>query len=103
MLRIYKAPMDGPRVLGLKDVDMREWKNVGVIVDPPDYSEGKYCTKFCTNVSSLEKDVYNIKSRRNDASMREVCRYVMKMRGRNETTVGDDDMIRWLDRILVTN
>ena len=39
--------MDGPRVLGLREVDMREWKNVGVIVDPPEYSEGKYNTEYC--------------------------------------------------------
>lgn len=94
--------MDGTKVLGLRDVDIREWKNVGVIVDPADYSEGKYCTKYCNNVSPHEMDVYNIKSRRDDPNMRQVCRYLMKMRGRNET-LGDEDMVRWLDRILVTN
>jgi hypothetical protein len=36
--------MDGPRVLGLREVEMRDWKNVGVIVDPPDYSDAKYNT-----------------------------------------------------------
>lgn len=44
LLRCIKAPMDGPKALGLRDVDMREWKNVGVIVDPNDYSEGRYNT-----------------------------------------------------------
>lgn len=43
-MRCFKSPMDGTRVLGLREVDMREWKNVGVIVDPSEYSEGKYNT-----------------------------------------------------------
>lgn len=61
--------MDGTRVLGLREVDMREWKNVGVIVDPTEYSEGKYNTKYY-QVSSAELDVYLIKNRRSDPSMR---------------------------------
>ena len=61
--------MDGPRALGLRDVDMKEWKNVGVIVDPPEYSEGKYNTQYC-QVSSNEMDLYYIKSRRLEPSMR---------------------------------
>jgi hypothetical protein len=61
--------MDGSRVLGLREVDMREWKNVGVIVDPSEYSEGKYNTKYC-QVSSAELDVYLIKNRRSDPGMR---------------------------------
>jgi hypothetical protein len=61
--------MDGTRVLGLREVDMREWKNVGVIVDPSEYSEGKYNTKYC-QVLSAELDVYLIKNRRSDPGMR---------------------------------
>ena len=61
--------MDGTRVLGLREVDMREWKNVGVIVDPSEYSAGKYNTQYC-QVSSAELDVYLIKNRRSDPGMR---------------------------------
>jgi hypothetical protein len=39
--------MDGIRALGLRDVDMREWKAAGVIVDPPEYSDSKYNTQYC--------------------------------------------------------
>ena len=61
--------MDGTRVLGLREVDMREWKNVGVIADPSEYSEGKYNTKYCQD-SSNDLDLYLIKNRRSDPSMR---------------------------------
>lgn len=47
-------------------------------------------------------DVYLAKARRADPGMRQVGLYLMKMRGRTEM-LNDEDMVKWLDRILVTN
>lgn len=39
---------------------MNQWRDKGLIVDPPDYQDGVYNTSYCA-VSQFEKDLFDIK------------------------------------------
>jgi alcohol dehydrogenase class IV len=78
--------MEAGKILSLQNTNMQEWKSKGVIVDPSEYGEGKYNTLYC-QVNEKEKEIYQIKSQRNDPSMREVAQYLMRIKGKNEQMV----------------
>ena len=42
LIRSYKAAVENNKVLNLQQVEMRDWKTKGVIIDPPDYQDGAY-------------------------------------------------------------
>jgi hypothetical protein len=59
---------------------MSEWKSKGVIVGPPQYSEGLYNTQYC-NVNASEMDLYDIKGDRIAQQMRPVAAYLQRFKG----------------------
>lgn len=47
LVRCYKAPVEGSRVLSIQEVPMEQWRTKGLIVDPPEYQDGVYNTSYC--------------------------------------------------------
>ena len=74
--------MDGNRVLGLRDVNMQDWKTKGVIVDPPDYLDGSYNTQYCMP-SPFETALYDYKGVRYSPPMNVVTNYLKRVKGKN--------------------
>ncbi len=65
---------------------MTQWREKGLIVDPPDYQDGVYNTSYC-GVTQIEKDLFDLKAVRSNPSMRQVANYVMQMKGKSGNIV----------------
>ena len=89
-------------MLSIQDVEMKDWRSKGLIIDPPDYQDGVYNTSFC-NVSQFEMLLYDIKQYRFNPPMRQVAEYLTTIRGGKPNSKEDQELLKWLDKQLVTN
>ena len=80
LLRVRRAPRspDGSKVLSIKDAanDM-EAKVLGLMEDPPKYSDGKYNTSYC-RVSHTELIIFDEKRRRKDPLVQDLVRILIE-------------------------
>ena len=70
----------------MRDVDPLRWKTLGIIADPPSYSDGAFNTSLCAPLP-LEELVYEVKRQRQGIAMRDVVKYILKIKGSSPFTV----------------
>lgn len=103
LVRIRRAPLsnDNLRVLGIKDIDQKDWAKTGVWEPMPPYNRGSYNTELC-EIRDSENELFQHRANRSDPPMKETAMLLVNQAGISRE-MSEPELAAWIDKNIESN